>query len=403
MREHSRILVALSLAFVTALIGCPGSLEDPARFTGCLDVQKIFARDCLGSGCHNTKDNSGNLDLESPDIGKRLAGVKSSTQLSYLIDTTTPEKSTLYTKLNAPTFGNRMPLNKPAQDIKTQDCVLAWLKTYRAPPDAAADARPSDASHDASDSGGGRDLTTDTTKFGLGGPTLCATANVQLCEGFETGSLDPNTWKVIGTPPTIDSVQTARGLKALHIKQSGDGPSYIEETRTFPAKNNTYFGRAFVWFATLAGPPMNYAHWTFIGAVGTNVSGEIRVSGQFQNGKNLFGVGTDNRVDDAGTGDWTTSDTDFNGNPTAVPTNQWLCIEWLHKGDTNETRLYWNAVEHPSLHTTATTNGGNGNPYILPDFTSVWLGWQEYQPSTLQFDMWLDEIAIDPSRIGCAL
>ncbi|PMZ86541.1 hypothetical protein, partial [Pseudomonas sp. FW306-2-11AD] len=90
----------------------------------------------------------------------------------------------------------------------------------------------------------------------------------------------------------------------------GNGPSYIKESKTFPAKNDTYFGRAYVWFATLAGPPMSYAHWTFIAASGTNVSGEIRVSGQFQNGKNLFGVGTDNRIDDAGTGDWTTSDND---------------------------------------------------------------------------------------------
>jgi hypothetical protein len=148
---------------------------------------------------------------------------------------------------------------------------------------------------------------------------------------------------------------------------------------------------------------MTYAHWTFAAASGTGVAGEIRLSGQLQNGKNLFGVGTDSQGQAGGTGDWTTSDKDPNGQPAAVPTGKWLCMEWLHKGATNETRFYWDAAEHPSLATTASKNGGNGNPYILPTFTNVWIGWQEYQPSSLNFEMWVDEIAIDPARIGCVL
>jgi hypothetical protein len=46
-------------------------------------------------------------------------------------------------------------------------------------------------------------------------------------------------------------------------------------------------------------------------------------------------------------------------------------------------------------------HGGNANPFILPQFTNVWVGWQEYQPTTEPFEMWLDEVAIDTSRIGC--
>jgi hypothetical protein len=48
-------------------------------------------------------------------------------------------------------------------------------------------------------------------------------------------------------------------------------------------------------------------------------------------------------------------------------------------------------------------HGGNMNPYDLPQFTSVWMGWQEYQTSTEPFEMWIDEIAIDKERIGCVL
>jgi hypothetical protein len=188
------------------------------------------------------------------------------------------------------------------------------------------------------------------------------------------------------------------------VAVAGKGSSYIKETRTFPATNNTYFGRAFFYFQSLPGPPLSYAHWTVIAASGTDVSGEVRVGGQFQNGRNLFGVGTDNSVDPNGTGDWTNSDADPNGAPNDVPVGEWVCLEWMHKGDTSETRFWWDGVEHPSLATTPTTpHGGNSaQPFILPQFTALWLGWYEYQVTDEPFELWIDEIAIDGQRIGCA-
>ncbi|MFT3765979.1 MAG: hypothetical protein QM820_10745 [Minicystis sp.] len=225
-----------------------------------------------------------------------------------------------------------------------------------------------------------------------------------LCEDFESGTLDTQTWQVVGDMPVIDGVQAARGSKALHITKNGNGLSYIREKKTFPAPNNTYYGRIFVYFDKLpTAPGMSYAHWTFAAASGTGVTGEIRLSGQLQNGKNFFGVGTDSGNDPSGTGDWTNSDKDPSDSPTAVPTSAWLCIEWMHKGDTSETRFYWDAIEHPSLYTSATQHGGNGNPYNLPQFDNVWIGWQEYQTSTEPFELWIDEIAIDKERIGCVL
>jgi hypothetical protein len=258
----------------------------------------------------------------------------------------------------------------------------------------------SDAGVDASD--GGRDFSTDTTLFY--GATRCAQANVQLCEDFESGTLDTTTWKVNGDMPVIDGVHAARGSKALHITKAGNGASYIRETKTFPATNNTYWGRIFAWFDKIpTTASMTYAHWTFVAASGTGVQGEIRLSGQLSNGANHFGVGTDSGMSDGGTGDWTNSDDDPKSSPAAVPTGKWLCIEWMHKGDTNETRFFWDAAEHPSLYTSASMHGGNMNPYDLPQFTNVWMGWQEYQTSTEPFEMWIDEIAIDEARIGCVL
>jgi hypothetical protein len=269
-------------------------------------------------------------------------------------------------------------------------------------PSSLLDASAGDSAGPGGDgSPSGRDFSTDRTQFF--GSSRCAQAGVQLCDDFESGILDKTTWSVEGTAPVIDGLEHARGNRALHITQPGNGLSYIKETKTFPAMNDTYWGRIFVFFKSLPAAPLTYAHWTFIAASGTGVSGEIRVSGQLQNGGNFFGVGTDNRVDDAGTGDWTSSDDDPPKAPVAVPLNQWICIEWLHKGDTNETRFYWDGVEHPSLSTSATMHGGNANPFLLPQFTNVWIGWQEYQTTTESFELWIDEIAIDSARIGCVL
>lgn len=266
--------------------------------------------------------------------------------------------------------------------------------------DAATDVAPIDAPADSADAG--RDLSGDRGKFF--GASRCAGANVQLCEDFESGTLDAATWTVVGTAPVIEGAQHARGAKALHITKQGNGLSYIREKKTFPAKNDTYYGRIFVYFVQLpSAPGMTYAHWTFAAASGTGTTGEIRLSGQLQNGKNLFGVGTDSGNDPAGTGDWTNSDKDPNNAPRAVPTGEWLCVEWMHAGASNETRFYWDAVEHPSLYTSATKHGGNTNAYTLPQFNEVWIGWQEYQASTETFEMWVDEIAIDSARIGCVL
>jgi hypothetical protein len=253
---------------------------------------------------------------------------------------------------------------------------------------------------------GARDLSTDKTLFL--GASRCAQANVQLCEDFESGTLDAATWTVVGgAKPVIDGLQKARGSMALHLTISGGGQSAIRESKTFPAANNTYYGRVFAYFASLPNSAggLGYSHWTMIAASGSGVTGEIRVSGQLQGGTNLWGVGTDSSGSANGTGDWTNSDKDPNGKPMAVPTGQWLCIEWLHKGDTNETRFWWDGVEHPSLYTKPTTpHGGNsGVQYLLPQFKQVWLGWQEYQATSEKFELWIDEIAIDKDRIGCVI
>lgn len=290
---------------------------------------------------------------------------------------------------------------------------------------AGSDAGGSDATLDSSqnvdgsaigDGGagdGGRDYSTDTSKFF--GASRCAGAGLQLCEDFESGTIDTGTWGYVGTHPTIDGTEHARGAKALHVLIDGNGASMIKETKTFPEPGNTYWGRIFVYFHQMphvitADGGMPYSHWTFAYGSGADRPGQIRLSGQYSKHGgsfySLFGVGTDDGAkipSDAGTGDWTNSDDDPSGAPAPVPTDSWQCIEWLHDGTNEVTRFFWNAVEHPSLMTTATKHGGNPVPYDMPTFDTLAIGWQEYQPTQETFEMWVDEIAVDQNRIGCVL
>ena len=65
--------------------------------------------------------------------------------------------------------------------------------------------------------------------------------------------------------------------------------------------------------------------------------------------------------------------------------------------------VFWDAIEHPSLYTSQTKHGGTANPFVLPQFTALWVGRDEYQPATQKFEMWLDEVAVDGQRIGWVL
>lgn len=234
------------------------------------------------------------------------------------------------------------------------------------------------------------------------GSSQCKNSTFALCEDFESGSLDTATWKTRGTAPKIETVRAARGKYSAHFHTDDNGLAYITQTKTFPAPNDTYYARVFVWFDALPTAP-DWAHWTISGAqAGTDSSApEIRIGGQWDTNDSieLFGVGTD-RGD---TGDWTNLDADPNGKPKAVPAQSWVCLEWKFDGSANETQFWWDGVEHPSLATSSTNHGGSKDPFILPQFSSMWVGWWLYQAGTTppSFDVWIDEVAVDYQRIGC--
>jgi hypothetical protein len=254
---------------------------------------------------------------------------------------------------------------------------------------------------------GGRTYSTDRATFF--GASRCAAAGVLLCDDFESGTIDAATWKNYQTAPKIDALQAARGTKALHVTTAATGGSGLRTTKIFPRTDGLYYGRMFIYFTALPTGP-NYAHWTVIGSNAASDStdkSELRVGGQLET-INKFGVGTDHGP----TGDWTNLDKDKPSGASSVrevPKNEWICLEWMVDTANELTKFWWDGTEHPSLATTRDVSryNSNGTKYVLPDISSVWVGFENYnQGGTMlpaNYDVWIDEVALDPQRIGCSL
>lgn len=134
-------LGAFGIAAVAGgIVGCPGTLDDEARFRTdggtttptCTDAPTVvFTPSCATMGCHTKADApaSGSLDLESPDIVGRLKDVKAKGGPGLLIDSASPDKSVIYTKMKKPPpFGAAMPLGGATRPATELDCVLNWIK-----------------------------------------------------------------------------------------------------------------------------------------------------------------------------------------------------------------------------------------------------------------------------------
>jgi hypothetical protein len=91
-------------------------------------------------------------------------------------------------------------------------------------------------------------------------------------------------------------------------------------------------------------------------------------------------------------------------NPERIMPNSWLCLEMLEDGSdpTTEKRQVWlNDVEMKELASdSAKSSGGNAN-HLPPKFDSVTFGVIEYHPIPTFTDMWIDDIRVSNSKIGC--
>ncbi len=221
-----------------------------------------------------------------------------------------------------------------------------------------------------------------------------------FCEDFESftdSSATSNAWSIESRAgnASIDAVH-ARGNKALHLTTTDNGMVFLVPNSFSPA-GNSFFGRMWLWVDEFPTKP-DYAHFTMVEASGSGSGTLVRpIGGQYipghANDIPLWGVGSDGGP----TGDWTSwQDT----TPTA--NGRWTCMEWQMDATDNAVNVWIDGVAKPELSVSTTQHGGNGD-FVFPDFNKIRLGWQLYQGGSTppNFNVWLDDLALSGSRIGC--
>ena len=171
--------VPLLLALALLLSACPGSIDDPARFLAdadaavalvdgpaapddrptvdaptpadaaspCVDYveRTLFPQTCATVYCHAATEPAAGLDLASPELARRVVGVRGSMSCRSvpLVDPAHPEASLMVVKLRAaPGCGSRMPLGGTALTASQVECVRVWAAGLAATVTTDAGAQP---------------------------------------------------------------------------------------------------------------------------------------------------------------------------------------------------------------------------------------------------------------------
>jgi hypothetical protein len=236
-----------------------------------------------------------------------------------------------------------------------------------------------------------------------------------FCDDFEddaAGQFPGAPWQnntASGATVRVDAVQAFSGTQAVHVNAPPNqafrrGYFSLEQGSSdiFPAVSRQMFGRAMMW---LDATPNAVVHWTIIQAEGRAAAGThdayYRYGGQQQGGSGIManyetnsGVSTDC----------------YSHSATRMPVQRWACVEWHFDVGRNEMQLWLDGTELTDMHVVdrPTTPGsgclGNavGGEWLAPPaFTTLHLGWENYQNSTNDRNLWVDDVAIGTERMGC--
>jgi hypothetical protein len=240
---------------------------------------------------------------------------------------------------------------------------------------------------DASDGGSSGDVVQPDV---VTGPVSCATAGVFLCEDFESGGLDTNKWPEVTTnyaTSVVDGTQHHRGSYALHVHMpalttDGGSVSVGSDIRHIATVPSQIFVRAFVSFSSL--PPQSTEQFFLAQQSGAPYDG--------------LQLEIDQQTNDYSLTDWSVSPTYYAVGTVGATAGTWSCVEWELEppasGMTMTTSDVWiDGNEVPSLHLTNTP---------MTDLEVLGFGIGFYQVTSLpSYDVWIDDIYVDTSPVGC--
>lgn len=182
------------------------------------------------------------------------------------------------------------------------------------------------------------------------------------------------------TPVTTVTVDTTRSHSGTHAVKISSGGGFFGVAPPAAA----FYGRAWVY---LGGSPGS-GHWAFIEGVG---SGTQSAATQVRFGGN---VGTyDANVQTSGPEYEIQARAD--GGDVAPPAGTWMCVEFYYGQDVLQ--LWQDGTQ--ILDITSTTVWQGAAAPSLPAYAMIRFGYVAFGAS--QIDVWFDDVAIDPRRIGC--
>lgn len=214
---------------------------------------------------------------------------------------------------------------------------------------------------------------------GVDAAVACAYA---LCEDFESGTVT-SVWtkREVNGNVNIDQTRVHRGAYALHLHANAVTPNnsisaHIAEQKTFPALKNGLYARAFVYLPATPVPAASTILFQLY--QGTPPEGD--------------------QLDIAGGSGGQLLVYQYNSNPdvfqqsaTKLPTDRWVCLEWMMVS--GESRTFIDGNEVTDLHKTGLDQ---------LSFDSFFFGFDVFRSANQPaYDLWIDDLALDGARVGC--
>jgi len=251
-------------------------------------------------------------------------------------------------------------------------------------------------------------------------PPAAPCAPALFCDDFEddaVGTAPGAPWRdetgPSGATVRVDSLRAHSGKNSVHVlapkaARYRRGYFALHGAPVFPAAALELYGRAMVWLdaAPLTPPGAHDVHWTLLQGEGRSRDDRFnsiyRYGGQHQQGLGL--MANYETTPPVRSDCWQHS-------AARLPVQRWACVEWHFAVATNEMELWLEGSALSDLHvldratapgTGCLSNEPLGGQWLAPPaFQSLYLGWERYQDTDNDQNVWLDDVVVSQTRVGC--
>jgi hypothetical protein len=182
-----------------------------------------------------------------------------------------------------------------------------------------------------------------------------------------------------------------RGTKSFKVTGGKNGQRFMDYKGALGGLATAHFGRVFFKVKAWAWPANGVLHGDLIEGLGPHPNGgqnNVRwgiVENTQQKYQWIFNVQPNQGEPEFGEG--TQYDYSWAG--------QWQCLEWTYDANAQTGTLWIDGMQMPIVP-------GTSHPAEIPVFTSLGVGWANYQDASTPFEVFYDELAFDTARITCA-